>query len=252
MDLEVAEVAGKGSNVTDASVMRIPKFVRISPTALEEAAGREEGLITGPGDFIAILKPRYGIVLASWDQGAQLGIVTRFGVVLKVGPEGAVVQWVPVDLRYRPSPSGRRFWTQAKPFFGFAADVAQRYMLASTFGEYFQNLNVLTARSSLRTTTEPRPSGTPTGGYVYLVRSPYGVKIGKSVNVKSRTRLFEVKLPFPITVEHYAWFEDYSFAERDLHRQYHAKRLEGEWFDLSPADIAEIKMLGKRVSVQNL
>jgi hypothetical protein len=40
--------------------------------------------------------------------------------------------------------------------------------------------------------------------------------------VKSRTRLFEVKLPFPITVEHYAWFEDYPSAERDLHCGYHA------------------------------
>ena len=87
---------------------------------------------------------------------------------------------------------------------------------------------------------------------MYLIRSPYGAKIGKSVNVKSRTRLFEVKLPFPITVEHYAWFDEYSFAERDLHRQYHAKRLEGEWFDLSPADIATIKTLGKPISMQNL
>lgn len=130
--------------------MRIPKFVRISPDALVEVAGGEEHLITGPVDFIAILKPRYGIVLASWDQGAQLGVATRLGVVLRVGPEGAAVQWVPVDSRYRPNPSGRRFWTQAKPFFGFAADVAQRYMLASTFAEHFPDLSVPAARSSLR------------------------------------------------------------------------------------------------------
>lgn len=238
--------------MTDKSGIRISKFVRISPAALEEVTGGEEGLITGPVDVIAILKSRYGIVLASWDQDAQLGVATRLGVVLRVGPEGAAVQWASVDLRYRPNPSGRRFWTQAKPFFGFAADVAQRYMLASTFAEHFPDLTVPPARSSLLTTAERRPSDTPTGGYVYLVRSPYGVKIGKSVNVKNRTRLFEVKLPFPITVEHYAWFEDYSFAERDLHRQYHAQRLEGEWFDLSPADIAAIKMLGKPVSIQNL
>lgn len=91
-----------------------------------------------------------------------------------------------------------------------------------------------------------------TGGYVYLVRSQYGVKIGKSVNVKSRTRLFEVKLPFPISVEHYAWFDDYSYAERDLHRKFHAKRLEGEWFDLSKEDVAHIMTLGKSVPVAGL
>lgn len=231
--------------------MHIPKFVRINPAALEQDPSADK-LITGPLDLVAALKPRYGVIVASWDQSSQLGIASRLGVVLRVGPEGAAVQWVPVDLRFRPNPPGRRFWTQLKPFFGFAADVAQRYMLASTFAEHFPDLSVPVARTSLRATAEARPSDSPTGGYVYLIRSPYGIKIGKSVNVKSRTRLFEVKLPFPITVEHYAWFEDYSFAERDLHRQYHAKRLEGEWFDLSLADIAAIKTLGKQVSIQNL
>lgn len=238
--------------MTDQSAVHIPKFFRMDPAALKEAAAEEKSLITGPVDFIAVLRPRFGVVLASWDQSAQLGIASRLGVVLRVAPEGAKVQWAPVDLRYRPNSSGRRFWTQAKPFFGFATDVAQRYMLASTFAEHFPDISVPAARSSLRVATEPRPSDSPKGGYVYLVRSPYGVKIGKSVNVKSRTRLFEVKLPFPITVEHYAWFDDYSFAERDLHRQYHAKRLEGEWFALSPADIATIKTLGMPVSIQNL
>jgi len=230
--------------------MRIPKFVRVDLASLQEVAAGNEGLITGPVDLIAVLKPRYGVVLASWDQSAQLGVASRLGVVLRVGHEGVAVQWAPVDLRYRPNPSGRRFWTQAKPYFGFAADVAQRYMLASTFVEHFPDLSVLAARPSVLDTAKGRPSAIPKGGYVYIVRSPYGVKIGKSVNVKSRTRLFEVKLPFPITVEHYAWFEDYSVAERDLHRQYHAKRLEGEWFDLSSADIATIKTLGKPVSIE--
>ncbi|WP_323745073.1 GIY-YIG nuclease family protein [Noviherbaspirillum malthae] len=84
------------------------------------------------------------------------------------------------------------------------------------------------------------------------MRSQYGVKIGKSVDVRSRTRLFAVKLPFPTTVEHYAWFDDYSFAERDLHRKYHSKRLEGEWFDLSLDDVAHIKTLGRSVPVVGL
>lgn len=32
-------------------------------------------------------------------------------------------------------------------------------------------------------------------GYVYVIRSKYGFKIGKSKRLKGRTRLFEVKLP---------------------------------------------------------
>jgi hypothetical protein len=84
------------------------------------------------------------------------------------------------------------------------------------------------------------------------VKSPFGIKIGKSVNVKSRLRLFAVKLPFPISIEHYAWFDDYSSAERALHIRYHAKRKEGEWFDLTPDDVAYIKTLGTMVPVDGL
>lgn len=236
----------------EQGVLRIPKFLRIDPAALKEIVGGEECLITGPVDFVATLRPRHGVVVASWDQHDHLGAVSRLGVVLRVGSEGAAVRWASVDLHYKPNPAGRRYWTQVKPFFGFASEVAERYMLAATFAEHFLDVNVPAARINQHTSVEPRPSNSPTGGYIYLVRSPYGIKIGKAVNVKSRTRLFEVKLPFPITVEHYAWFEDYSFAERDLHRQYHSKRLEGEWFDLSAADVAKIKTLGKPVQLQNL
>ncbi len=238
--------------MTDESVMRIPKFIRIDPDALKECVNGDECLVTGPAEFVATLKPGFGVVEASWNQDTQLGEVLRLGVVLRKGAEGAVVQWVSVDLLYRPNPAGRRYWSQTKPFFGFAAEVAERYMLAATFAEHFAGLTIRSASVSPRLRAEPRPSDNPTGGYVYLIRSAYGIKIGKSVNVKSRTRLFEVKLPFPITVEHYAWFEDYSFAERDLHRQYHAKRLEGEWFDLSAADVETIKKLGVPVPPQNL
>lgn len=126
-------------------------------------------------------------------------------------------------------------------------------MLDATFAEHFpEDLPFDIAARPKPRTSSIQPSNTPTGGYVYLVRSQYGIKIGKSVNVKSRTRLFEVKLPFPISVEHYAWFDDYSYAERNLHKKYHAQRLEGEWFDLSQEDVANIKKLGRPVPVAGL
>lgn len=167
-------------------------------------------MVTGPADFVAALRPRYGVVVASWDEGVQLGTASRLGVVVRLTPMGALVKWAAAALQYRPSPAGRRFWAQAKPFFVFAPDVTERYLLAPTFAEHFPELEVADVQATRHVSASPRLSASPTGGYVYLVRSPYGVKIGKSVNVKSRTRLFEVKLPFPITVEHYAWFDDYS------------------------------------------
>lgn len=233
---------------------KISKFLRIDPAALVERQSESgESTITGPADFIRSLREKYGILEASWDDGLQLGHATRYGVVLAIRDGQARVKWSPADVSYRPNPSGRRWWKQTKPFFSFAPDVVDRYMLAATFAQHFpEDLSFEVVDRSSSRPSEIRPSNIATGGYVYLVRSQYGVKIGKSVNVKSRTRLFEVKLPFPISVEHYAWFDDYSYAERDLHRKFHAKRLEGEWFDLSKEDVAHIMTLGKAVPVAGL
>jgi len=232
----------------------ISKYCRIAPEALQETTvGQDASTIVGPAEFVAALRPRHGLLVASWDQVEELGRATRFGVVLGIGPGGANVRWSVADQSFRPSPSGRRWWKQAKPFFSFAPDVVARYMLDALFAEHFTDmLHFDTPVRMHSQAADSRPSNHPTGGYVYLVRSQYGVKIGKSVNVKSRTRLFEVKLPFPISVEHYAWFDDYSYAERDLHKRYHAKRLEGEWFDLSKDDIAQIKTLGRSIPFASL
>jgi hypothetical protein len=97
-----------------------------------------------------------------------------------------------------------------------------------------------------------KPSKRPRVGYVYLVWSEHGYKIGKSVNVRQRTRLFSVKLPFPIRVEHFAKFSDYSQAEKTLHDYFHGQRLDGEWFQLSEADIELIKSFGEPQSVEGL
>lgn len=120
--------------------MRIPKFIRIAQAALTERDADGDSMITGPADFVSALKPRYGVVVASWDESAQLGIASRLGVVLRQTSMGAVINWMPANLQYRPSSSGRRFWVQAKPFFAFAPDVAERYLLAPTFAEHFLEL----------------------------------------------------------------------------------------------------------------
>lgn len=232
----------------------ISKFIRLDPAVLVETRLETDlSRVQGPHDFVSSLRPRFGIVLASWNEADQLGHATRFGIVVKASASEAEVKWKEVGHQYRPNPTGRRWWRQSKPFFGFAPDVVERYMLEASFAEVFPELEQIEFGSKpVQSSNIPRPSNSPTGGYVYLVRSKYGVKIGKSVDVRSRTRLFSVKLPFPTTVEHYAWFDDYSFAERDLHRRYHSKRLEGEWFDLSMDDVAHIKTLGKSVPVAGL
>lgn len=76
-----------------------------------------------------------------------------------------------------------------------------------------------------------RPAGPDDDpGYIYLIRSHYSFKIGKSRNLHGRTRLFGVKLPFPFPfeVELAGWCARYSETGRALHWKFGAKRLGGE------------------------
>ena len=222
-------------------------FWRIAPVT-KDAVNHdiESSTLTAPIELFTKIRPRQGITLASWDAEKQLGNVHALGVVKAVEPAdcAAEVLWRNADITLRPNPSGRTYWTN-RPFFQFAKEVAVRYMLADLFSEHFPEYEDIEFAAPPRAAMKDTRTYIPINGYVYVIRSQYGFKIGKTVNIKSRTRLFEVKLPFPITVEHYAWFEDYSQAERMFHDMFESKRLEGEWFDLDQADVAKIKTYGK-------
>jgi len=212
----------------------------------------EQNILSGPSEFIQRLRPAEGIALGVWSDQEQIGKVTALGICLDRSSVGANIDWREVDITLRPNPAGRTHW-RSKSFFGFAAAVSERYGLADLFAENFPDLeNITFSTSSTGTGIIRRLPTIAIPGYVYLIRSKYGFKIGKTVNMKSRTRLFEVKLPFPIQVEHYAWFENYSEAERDQHEFFRANRLEGEWFDLNESDIAHIKTLGKPATPDEL
>lgn len=212
----------------------------------------EQHLLLAPPELIRRLNSAEGLVLGTWNERELLGYVSALGVCLEISPAGARIDWREVDLPLKPNPSGRTHW-RSKPFFSFADTVIERYGLADIFAERFPEMDSITFANRAPSPSFSRRLPTvATPGYVYLIRSPHGFKIGKTVNMKSRTRLFEVKLPFPITVEHYAWFENYSEAERSLHETFRAKRLEGEWFSLAPDDIAYIKSIGRSATAEEL
>lgn len=212
----------------------------------------EQIFLSGPPELIQRIHPAEAIVLANWSESELLGNVLALGVCLDCSASGAKIDWREVDIRLKPNPQGRTHW-RSKPCFGFADTVIERYGLADLFAERFPDLDAFTfANRTLAPDVTRRLSTTRTPGYVYLIQSQYGFKIGKTINIKTRTRLFNVKLPFPIKVEHYAWFDNYSEAERMLHNTFREKRLEGEWFNLTPADIAHLKTFGKPATAKEL
>lgn len=82
------------------------------------------------------------------------------------------------------------------------------------------------------------------GGYIYLLKSTSGYwKIGRTRNPDDRIQTFTVKLPFEVEYEHLIPCSDCIIAERQLHAQFADKRVNGEWFALTPEDVEEIKSI---------
>lgn len=227
-------------------MITIKNYWRVAPTALpHDYTPFETEWLPAPSDLLLRIQPGDGVIFAHWDESDLVGQATALGVCLDKGERGAKMDWREVHTILKPLPSGRTHW-RSKPFFGFADTVILRYGLADLFAERFTDLDQLSFASRKPTSGISRRLPTiAIPGYVYLLRSEYGFKIGKTVSMKTRTRLFEVKLPFQFTVEHFAYFENYTEAERSLHDHFRSQRLEGEWFDLKPADISYIKSLGR-------
>jgi hypothetical protein len=214
----------------------------------------EEGSLIAPEELFSKLRAKHGILIAKWDETELVGNVVAFGVVRSANiPErSAVISWRTSDITLKPNLGGRQFW-RTKPFFKFAKDVSIRYMLDDLFAEHFPGIDDMEFGATIgisRTSVERQYQECP--GYVYLIESEHGYKIGKTVNIKSRTRLFEVKLPFPIKLINYSWFENYSKAESNQHKKFAHKRREGEWFELNSEDIDYIKNQGKQLPVAGL
>ena len=187
---------------------------------------------TGPdSEFLLKVTRGHGICLASYDHGTATGLVRAMGIV--TGAEGGRlrVTWRETSVSVRPNGQGQQYWVN-RPYFTFAKAVAERYRLAERFAALFPTSQI--------PPTGNTDQNTVSGGYVYLIKSEYGYKIGKTKNMKQRTQLFGVKLPFSIEIAGYGWFDNYSAAEAEYHRRYAHKRLDGEWFKLSESDVLTI------------
>ena len=78
-------------------------------------------------------------------------------------------------------------------------------------------------------------------GFVYMFKSGRYYKIGMSKDTVRRGAELRIQLPEKCTLIHSIKTDDPSGIESYWHKRFEAKRLNGEWFDLSPAEVRAFK-----------
>lgn len=86
---------------------------------------------------------------------------------------------------------------------------------------------------------------TPVEGVVYMLQAGQHFKIGKSVNPNKRIGQLKTQLPYAVTVVHTIRAANPAQVESHWHRRFASKRLNGEWFDLTPEEVTEFKSVSE-------
>jgi hypothetical protein len=78
-------------------------------------------------------------------------------------------------------------------------------------------------------------------GSVYMLRSGKFHKVGQTMEIGRRMYELKIQLPEKAQVVHVIQTDDPKGIEEYWHRRFAAKRVNSEWFNLEPADIATFK-----------
>ena len=218
--------------------MNINNFYRYNLALIENLPEFIEGnTFQANMDIMSTFKVGDGLVLANWNDNTYKGEVSFIGIVvggIDNETKKIPVVWLEKSFELLPNSSGYQYWR--KDFFKFAAAPTKRYGLK----QHFEELNNFDDNGGIT-----KPPSSNSSGYVYIIESEYGYKIGKTKSLKNRSQLFGVKMPFDFSFIYTFFSEKFSTLEVDLHCKFANKRINGEWFQLTKDELQEIESFCK-------
>lgn len=91
-----------------------------------------------------------------------------------------------------------------------------------------------------RPAPKPKRTRRMASGFVYLMTNGDLFKIGVSKDVERRRREIENASGFPVEIVSSGFYDDMLGAELEFHDRYREMRRRGEWFELTPEQVASI------------
>ncbi len=162
-------------------------------------------------------KAGHGITIAAYDEEQQMGLFRWLGLVTGGTGGSRTVEWKPANAQiWVDSGFGRSKWKAGA--FGFADTKIAGYGLHELWYDAFDGLEL---RDHTAITTKPSgqrgaghrsisperlnpievigsPAAGPRSGVVYVLKSAYGYKVGRTRSVPDRMRTFGVQLPLEV------------------------------------------------------
>lgn len=78
-------------------------------------------------------------------------------------------------------------------------------------------------------------------GYIYIIGSEFGFKIGLATNYISRFSSIQTASPVDLELKRAFLVHNMEIVEKNLHQLFKKKHLRGEWFDLNDNDLNTIE-----------
>jgi hypothetical protein len=134
--------------------------------------------------------------------------------------------------------------TTWRSHFGSKSNLAKRVLDFCSSHPGFADVTLICAPFANGVEGRPEPVGRndeTSFGSVYLLRSGRHYKIGRSNAAGRRERELQIQLPEKALIVHLIRTDDPNGIEAYWHNRFAAKRKNGEWFDLTAADIAAFR-----------